>query len=164
MTDQGPTVFLRAIARLALVGAALGLVVLWVRSLRQCSRERGPSETPRAPELGPEQINFVRNRILEHRERYLTYLARKNGIQEGLPSAEIDRFLVGREPMLGTPTLLLESEDFIWRRGQLNQAVSTVIEDLGLPSPAESDPTVRASEACRAWAQVESPSLMRKKQ
>ena len=66
--------------------------------------------------------------------------------------------------MLGTPTLLLESEDFIWRRGQLNQAVNTVIEDLGLPSPAESHPTVKASEACRAWAQVESPSLMRKKQ
>jgi hypothetical protein len=164
MTDQQPGLFIRGIGLLALAGAGLSLVFLWKRSSRQFNKGRSEPEKPKIPEVERRQIDFVKTQISEHREDYLTYFARMQCIREGLPNSEIDRVLVGRKPMLGSPTLLLESPEFIWRRGQLNQAVNTVIEELGLPTtPTASDPTIRASEACRAWAQAEAPSFVRNK-
>lgn len=163
MTGGEPTMGPRAIVCLALAGIGFGFAVLWMRSLRGRSKDREASDIPKIPEPGPEQLKFVRDQVSEHREQYLTYLARMQGIREGLPSSEIDRLLVGRKPILGSPTLLLESENFIWRRGQLNQAVNTVIEELGLPNLTESHPVIRASEACRAWAEAEALRIMQLK-
>lgn len=174
MNDQQMGITVKLLA-LGLVGSIV--YVIWRRSRRRGSRFQRPTDAPVAPLPIPEssrvasvpgsrtaaqadQIKFVRGRVIEHRDQYLTFLAHAHGIRLGLRLAQIESALAGRTPCLSDPVLLLQSDDFWWQSGQLSDVVDAVLQELGLPESGEANPTVRASEACRKWAELEAPRFM----
>ena len=114
------------------------------------------STTPRADSPSKEQLAFVRLRIERHRAECLEYTLWKAGAKAGLSAGELEELLEGTEKRMAMPVLDLLSDDWTWKRGQLEASVQLGLRKMGLdPSGADGAPAHVASEACRRWAETE---------
>lgn len=116
----------------------------------------GSSTAPPADAPSKEQLAFVRSRIEQHRAECLEYTLWKAGAKAGLSPGELEELLAGTEKRMAMPVLDLLSEDWTWKKGQLEVSVQLGLRKMGLdPGAADGAPAHVASETCRRWAETE---------
>ena len=106
----------------------------------------------------PNRSDYLRKRILVHRQEYYRYHLWKEGVQLGLSKGEMARLLGEKAEVIAAPVLYLHRDDLSadWRREELLNAVDMVLATLNMDrSFSFSDPTDRAGESCRIWAATE---------
>ena len=139
---------------------------------RACDRwaaaeaKRRVARTLDADKLGKfptdERCEFVRKRVKAYRDEVLSYEIglerhRRNESREKLMAAlALDKKL----PEVGSvPVLSLNSDEWVWDRQELREAVCNAMKKLKLEVPKDmNEPAAEAARACDRWAAAEAKS------
>ena len=110
---------------------------------------------PRSGEEDRRRV-FVAAQLRQHMDAYLRYEVGLLVIEHNLSPSEATKLLDGGEVRFAAPTLVLFSDAWLWRKGELETIVLLEAASLGLEiAPGATMIDGRACDACRDWARAE---------
>jgi len=164
VADSGDVIAVVAVVAICLVAVIVAALGVWRRGQRRRAPGGGPvAASWRGSGAGREHdLEVLRAHVEAYREEFLRYALWIEVVRRGLRERVVQEVMGDdEETVYGTPVLFLYEDDWTWDPAELKRGVDVVLESLELDigEPGR-DPTRRASEACRAWAEAEACGLL----